>query len=342
GEFGGVEGGAVAAAERDVAASGAGASRGISCGGQSFSADTKVELADGDTKAISKLRVGDKVKSADTKTGRAHHSETSAVMVNHDTDLYDLKIHTAKGDRVVHTTADHRFFDRTTRSWVEASKLHKGDELTTSDGSTATVRGGSTPAEHTGDMWDITVPGDHDFYVVAGSTPVLVHNCDPAAIAAQAKVLADDVHSKIQWWVARVKLRSTAVTAAEREDGSIVYVVSGSGDGLEAAQKAYIQQITQLDAKGRPNIVIAENLKEAHAEVNAAHYLAANRLKPIAGAANRNACSPDGCTEFLQEVGAQMVGPITLGTAAKIPGQAMYVWNNYETWDYFRAAWGYA
>jgi len=26
-------------------------------------------------------------------------------------------------------------------------------------------------------MWDLTVPGDHDFYVMAGDTPVLVHNC---------------------------------------------------------------------------------------------------------------------------------------------------------------------
>jgi len=35
-----------------------------------------------------------------------------------------------------------------------------------------------TPAAHDGWMWDLTVPGngDHDFYVVAGSTPVLVHN----------------------------------------------------------------------------------------------------------------------------------------------------------------------
>ena len=46
-----------------------------------------------------------------------------------------------------------------------------------------TVVGGTTPADHDGWMWDLTVPGnnDHDFYVVvdAGSgVAVLVHNSD--------------------------------------------------------------------------------------------------------------------------------------------------------------------
>ncbi|MGH3282365.1 MAG: hypothetical protein ACRDNW_24965 [Trebonia sp.] len=50
--------------------------------------------------------------------------------------------------------------------------------LKTPDGQTAVVVGGSVPAAHDGWMWDLTVPGnnDHDFYVVAGATPVLVHN----------------------------------------------------------------------------------------------------------------------------------------------------------------------
>ena len=50
--------------------------------------------------------------------------------------------------------------------------------LKTTDGQSAVVVGGSVPAVHDGWMWDLTVPGnnDHDFYVVAGNTPVLVHN----------------------------------------------------------------------------------------------------------------------------------------------------------------------
>lgn len=145
--------------------------------GESFTADTTVEMADGSGKPISEIQAGDEVKSADTSTGKTEAGKTSAVLVNHDTDLYDLTVHTAKGDQVVHTTAHHQFFDLTTHTWVEASKLHKGDQLATSDGSVATVEGGVTPAVSSGDMWDLTVPGDHDFYVEVGGAAVLVHNC---------------------------------------------------------------------------------------------------------------------------------------------------------------------
>ncbi len=145
--------------------------------GESFTPDTKVQLADGSSKAIGDLKAGDDVKSADTATGKTKDSKASEVLVNHDTDLYDLTVHTAKGDQVVHTTAHHKFFDRTTKSWAEAAKLPRGDLLTTSDGSIAAVVGGITPAVHDGDMWDLTIPGDHDFYVLAGDAPVLVHNC---------------------------------------------------------------------------------------------------------------------------------------------------------------------
>jgi len=41
-----------------------------------------------------------------------------------------------------------------------------------------TVVAGTTPKQHDGWMWDLTVPGnnDHDFYVIAGTSGVLVHN----------------------------------------------------------------------------------------------------------------------------------------------------------------------
>jgi putative hemolysin len=77
--------------------------------------------------------------------------------------------------------------------WVSANKLSKGEHLKTPGGATVTVVGGTTPKQHDGWMWDLTVPGnnDHDFYVLppvnnsadtytlqAGGAPVLVHNED--------------------------------------------------------------------------------------------------------------------------------------------------------------------
>jgi hypothetical protein len=62
---------------------------------------------------------------------------------------------------------------------MAAAKLKKGDHLNTANGTVATADGGTTPKDHDGWMWDLTVPGinDHDFYVAVAATAVLVHNC---------------------------------------------------------------------------------------------------------------------------------------------------------------------
>jgi hypothetical protein len=79
--------------------------------------------------------------------------------------------------------------------WISANKLSKGEHLLTAGGAVATADGGTTPADHDGWMWDLTVPGngDHDFYVfptadrnrrtyneITSYTPVLVHNDSPS------------------------------------------------------------------------------------------------------------------------------------------------------------------
>lgn len=108
-----------------------------------------------------------------------------------------------------------------------------------------------------------------------------MHNCDPATIAARAKEIADEVHAQIPSKFAAEVWKRTAVTAAEREDGSIVYIVSGAGQGLERAQKDCIDEIATLDAEGRPDIVAADDMAGAHAEPTGVRYAAANGLRPI-------------------------------------------------------------
>jgi hypothetical protein len=67
--------------------------------------------------------------------------------------------------------------------WVSANKLSKDEHLLTANGTVATADGGTTPKQHDGWMWDLTVPGnnDHDFYVMVGA-PILVHNSGPCGI----------------------------------------------------------------------------------------------------------------------------------------------------------------
>lgn len=64
---------------------------------------------------------------------------------------------------------------------MAAAKLRSGEHLKATNGTVATAEGGSAPGDHDGWMWDLTVPGDndHDFYVAAGDSALLVHNCGP-------------------------------------------------------------------------------------------------------------------------------------------------------------------
>jgi hypothetical protein len=156
-------------------------------GGESFSAGTRVLLATGRAVPISFLTAGDTVLASDTRTGKDQPETVTAVMVHHDTDLYNLTVKTSAGTEVIHTTSNHPFWDPYLDKFTPADHLKTGERLKTPDGQPAVVVGGSTPAVHDGWMWDLTVQDDHDFYVEpatvllpprAGPTAVLVHNCN--------------------------------------------------------------------------------------------------------------------------------------------------------------------
>ena len=140
-------------------------------GGQSFAAGTLVLLASGKLVPISSLKPGAAVLASDTRTGKDQAETVTAVLVHHDTNLYDLKVKTSHGTEVIHTTSSHLFWDPYPHyGWIPAKHLKSGMHLKTPDGQSAIVVEGSVPADHDGWMWDLTVPGDndHDFYVVAG------------------------------------------------------------------------------------------------------------------------------------------------------------------------------
>jgi hypothetical protein len=145
-------------------------------GGLSFTAATPVLLADGSSKAISQLTTADTVLATNTTTGKTQAEPVAAVLVHHDTNLYDLTVRSGGVTSIIHTTANHLFWDQTTRSWTQAVKLHHGDHLQTPNHLVATVVAGATPAVTAGAMWDLTITADHDFYIDTTAAPVLVHN----------------------------------------------------------------------------------------------------------------------------------------------------------------------
>jgi hypothetical protein len=154
------------------------------CGGESFTSGTKVLLASGAAVPISQLRAGERALATNTSTGKTQAEVVAAVLVHHDTDLYDLKIRAGTQTSVIDTTSNHLFYvpgtGRHGGRWVKAGTLRYGTHLRTPDGSdTATVVTGWIPKQRDGWMWDLTIPGnnDHDFYIDTTTADVLVHNC---------------------------------------------------------------------------------------------------------------------------------------------------------------------
>ena len=145
-------------------------------GGQSFSADTPVVLANGTSEPIAAVRVGQKVKAVDTRTGKDVIRTVTTLWVKNDTDLLNITVTSSAGvSSTIRTTAHHLFWDVTTSSWVEADKLAEGDRLRSDNGATVTFAR-STVVPGTAYMWDLTISGTHDFYVSTATATILVHN----------------------------------------------------------------------------------------------------------------------------------------------------------------------
>lgn len=149
----------------------------------SFAGDTDVLMADGTTKPISEIEVGDRVLATNLETGHTEARTVTDTMVKlHDGDLVDLTIEDDDGLGVVQTTDRHRFWSETDRRWEPAIDLAVGEQLRQEDGRIATV---VKAEERSGaeDMWNLTVEVDHNYYVDFGRGAVLVHNDDRPSAA---------------------------------------------------------------------------------------------------------------------------------------------------------------
>jgi hypothetical protein len=191
-----------------------------------------VLLANGKAVPISSLKPGEKVVATNTKTGKTQAGTIAAVLVHHDTNRYDLTVRAHGRTAIIHTTSNHPFWDATTHRWVKAGALRYGAHLRTPAGGTATVLGGHAPRDRSGWMWDLTIPGNHDFYVRIADTAVLVHNinqfCDIATLkgyARQIREAGDHVRA----------VEERVIAVGQDEGGNLV---AGSSNGFDAGQRA--------------------------------------------------------------------------------------------------------
>ncbi len=151
-------------------------------GCHSFQPDTKVLLADGTAKAIGDIQLGDEVASTDPVKGGVVGQPVVALHDNNDTDMADVTVQDEHGkSTTLHTTQHHPFWDSTSAKWVDAKDLPAGDALRAEDSDQHTVKVVAvktwTALHH---MRDLTVNAIHTYYVLAGTTALLVHNVDDA------------------------------------------------------------------------------------------------------------------------------------------------------------------
>ncbi|WP_405791152.1 polymorphic toxin-type HINT domain-containing protein [Streptomyces sp. NBC_00029] len=167
---------------RAVATKRANAAAGKPCG-NSFVDGTRVLLADGSSKSIEDLVEGDEVLATDPETGETSKQAVTATIHTEDDKAYvDLGIQTPSGVETITATGHHPFWSKTEQVWKEAKDLKLGESLRTDQGMPAVVS-----AVRVYEAFDrthnLTVADLHTYYVLAGTVPVLVHNCGGPTLA---------------------------------------------------------------------------------------------------------------------------------------------------------------
>ncbi|MFD7159036.1 RHS repeat-associated core domain-containing protein [Kribbella sp. NPDC059898] len=187
----------------------------------SFAGETPVLMADGTKKPISQVEVGDMVLATDPATGEQGPHKVSA-LIEHPDDLVDLEV----GDAAVTTTPDHPFWNATDQRFEPAAEFDAGDQVLSADGRRVGIGKLSSGRPHHAAAYNLTVDGLHTYYVLAGETPVLVHNsggCIPwssGSVSSASKSLADG---------------ATSVTVKSRSEAEELFFRTYQGDGYRNA-----------------------------------------------------------------------------------------------------------
>ncbi|MFE7401759.1 polymorphic toxin-type HINT domain-containing protein [Streptomyces sp. NPDC057557] len=141
-----------------------------------FLAGTLVLMADKTVKPIEKVKVGDKVLASDPESGKTHARKiTARITTKKDRGYVALTISTPQGLSSLTATSEHPFWVESKKLWFKAEDLEPGMTLRTASGTTAKVAS-SLHYEDRKQTYNLTVEGVHTYYVLAGQTPVLVHN----------------------------------------------------------------------------------------------------------------------------------------------------------------------
>lgn len=284
-----------------------------SCASNSFASGTPVLMADGTTKPIEQVHVGDRVMAGSGGDAAAPRQVTATITGDGDKDLVEV---TVAGGETLTATAGHPFWTdddgaATTPGgrWIDAAELRQGDWLRTSDGRLVRVAGTHALRQHAV-VHNLTIDDLHTYYVAAGGDAVLVHNtggseCGARSLLDRAKEL---------------KTRN-ATTAVVR-----VRATKPSADGSFAEETwiatSYKSQPTKWKQAGflKPGEVYKSPANPqgpaTHAEEDIVAALG-NDWQIVEGAANVNVCAGR-CMPALHQLGIKVGGEVFLTYKADV------------------------
>ncbi|WP_225642589.1 RHS repeat-associated core domain-containing protein [Streptomyces werraensis] len=148
------------------------------CLANSFTEDTPVLMADGTYKKIEDVKVGDRVLATDPGTGETGAREVTALINGSGKkQLVEITVQSATGKHETLTaTKGHPIWLPEQGAWVDAGALKSGQWVQTRNGIRAKIIKIHHHAEVT-TVFNLTVDDIPTYYVLAGDTSILVHNC---------------------------------------------------------------------------------------------------------------------------------------------------------------------
>ncbi|KEF16726.1 hypothetical protein DF18_33555 [Streptomyces rimosus] len=144
-------------------------------------------MADRSGKNIEDVQPNDRVLATDPATGNtAIRKVTDHIVTDDDKHFNELTIATPDGPKKLTATDEHPFWSPSAHRWLRAKELKPGSSLLTSTHTEVKVQANRAFDQRTR-TYNITVEGLHTYYVLAGSTPVLVHNARKCKIVFEGQ-----------------------------------------------------------------------------------------------------------------------------------------------------------
>ncbi|MFE2436222.1 polymorphic toxin type 17 domain-containing protein [Streptomyces sp. NPDC059409] len=153
----------------------------------SFPAGTQVLLADGTHRPIEDIRVGDRVTTTDPTRGLTEgRPVTNVITTADDKNFTRITVTTDAGPATITATDNHPFWLTAGKRWTDAGTIRPGDELRSPAGTPLRVSD-VLHEQAQQRTHDLTVSELHTYYVLAGQTPVLVHNSNCWTVKARMR-----------------------------------------------------------------------------------------------------------------------------------------------------------